>query len=108
MVSIIGRDARVIQAHMCPIKHRLKVRYSQLLDFADCKQKQMDLFVRWLLNNPVSGPIPPCDKPESNFSPVGGDPAPWLTAFEAGGRCNEAMRNFSSAWMSMRPTVMIA
>lgn len=55
MVSINGREARLIQAHIAPEEQRIKVRYSQLFDFDNCSQEEvLDLFARWLLSKPLS------------------------------------------------------
>ncbi len=58
LVSIIGRFARVIQAHVSLEEQRLKVRYSQLYNFENCSQRQMDLFLRWTLSSPLLEPKP--------------------------------------------------
>ncbi|ERF73707.1 hypothetical protein EPUS_00961 [Endocarpon pusillum Z07020] len=55
MVSINGREARLIQAHIAPEEQRIKIRYSQLFDFDNSPQEEvLDLFVRWLLSKPLS------------------------------------------------------
>lgn len=51
MVSFVGCKARVILAHFDgTIVH---IRYSPLYDFAPINTVFVDLFVRWLLNEPV-------------------------------------------------------
>ncbi len=64
ILSLIGRDARIIQAHFCPRDLRLKVRYSQLVDFSHYTTAQADLFTRWLLCEPLAEPQPPPDAEE--------------------------------------------
>ena len=55
MVSINGREARLIQAHLAPAEQRIKIHYSQLFDFDNCPQEEvLDLFARWLLSEPLS------------------------------------------------------
>ncbi|KAF7508989.1 hypothetical protein GJ744_008545 [Endocarpon pusillum] len=55
MVSINGREARLIQAHIAPEEQRIKIRYSQLFDFDNCPQEEvLDLFARCLLSKPLS------------------------------------------------------
>ena len=70
-VSIIGRFARVIQAHVCLEEQRLKVRYSQLFDFRDCSQHQMDLFLRWILSSPLVEPKLLVENDETQGTPFG-------------------------------------
>ena len=57
MLSTIGRHARFIQAHMCPLQQRLKVSYSQLFHFDPCTQETMDLFTRWLFSSPLTNGV---------------------------------------------------
>ena len=82
LVSIIGRFARVIQAHVSLEEQRLKVRYSQLYNFENCSQRQMDLFLRWTLSSPLLEPKP---QPEAE-TPLGssnGDTVPIVTISSA-------------------------
>ncbi len=59
MISVIGREARLVQAHIAPEEQRIKVRYSQLFDFDFCRQQEtLDLFARWLLSDPRSADMP--------------------------------------------------
>jgi hypothetical protein len=82
LLSIIGRTARIIQAHMCPQDQRLKVRYSQLFDFSHDTSVKKDLFLRWLLCDPVTETKPMSDGDDLPTSPAG-DTAPQLTPFNA-------------------------
>ena len=61
IVSIIERDARIIQAQMCSQDQRLKVRYSQLFDFTYNAPTQRDLGLRWLLSDPIGEMKPIAD-----------------------------------------------
>ncbi len=55
MVSIIGRTARVVEAYLSPEDDRIKIRYSQLVDFDDCPWAEtLDLLAKWLLSDPLS------------------------------------------------------
>jgi hypothetical protein len=54
MLSVIGQNARIIQAHVCTREQRLKVRYSQLCDLSYYTPVQIDPFVRWLLSDPIT------------------------------------------------------
>lgn len=79
LVSINGRFARVIQAHVALEEQRLKVRYSQYYNFENCSQRQMDLFLRWTLSSPLLEPKP---QPEAEIIPPDssyGDTAPIVT-----------------------------
>ncbi|KAF7514236.1 hypothetical protein GJ744_000006 [Endocarpon pusillum] len=98
MISIIHREARVIQAHLCPEERRLKVRYSQLFDFESCpQQKTLDLLMRWLLSDPVkNGESSSDDKEDSEPSPtinsettMSAVPVPELTITPRTGYCTE-------------------
>jgi hypothetical protein len=80
MLSILGRSARIIQAHMCPEEQRLKVRYSQRFDFCHNASAKKDLFLRWLLSDPVTEMKPMSDGHDLSTSPAG-DTAPMLTPF---------------------------
>ena len=82
MLSVIGRDARIIQAHICPNEQRLKVRYSQPFDFSHYTPTQRDLFIRWLMSDPITETKPPADVEERPASPAG-TTAPQLKASEA-------------------------
>jgi hypothetical protein len=82
MVSVMGRRARIVQAHMCSLEERLKVRCSQFLDFTHYTSLQPDLIVRWLLSDPIIETKPLSDGAERPTSP-GGDTAPQLVAFDA-------------------------
>lgn len=53
MLSVIGRNARIIHAYICPDEQRLKVHYSQLFDFSHYTSAQADLFIRWLMSDPI-------------------------------------------------------
>ncbi|KAF7512834.1 hypothetical protein GJ744_011937 [Endocarpon pusillum] len=58
MLSIIGRETRLIQAHIVPEEQRVKVSYSQLFDFDHCPQQEtLDLIWKWLLSEPVSNEV---------------------------------------------------
>jgi hypothetical protein len=102
LVSIIGRFARVIQAHVCLKDQRLKVRYSQLYDFDSCSQRQMDLFLRWILSSPLLEPQP---QPEAEDPPgsSNGDTAPlvrssnsqWEASLAAGARVSMEALNLA-------------
>ena len=80
LLSVIGRTARIIQAHMYPQDQRLKVRYSQLFDFSHNTSVKKDLFLRWLLCDPVTESKPMSDGDTLPTSPAG-DTAPHLTPF---------------------------
>jgi hypothetical protein len=80
MVSVLGRSARIIQAHMCPETQRLKVRYSQRFDFCHNASVKRDLFLRWLLSDPVTEMKPMSEGHDLLTSPAG-DTAPLLTPF---------------------------
>ena len=80
LVSIIGRFARVIQAHVSLEEQRLKVRYSQLYDFENCSQRQMDLFLRWTLSSPLLEPKPQAEDNKAKGS-SNGDTAAQLTVW---------------------------
>jgi hypothetical protein len=80
MLSVLGRYARIIQAHMCPEEQRLKVRYSQRFDFCHNTSIKKDLFLRWLLSDPVTPMKPMLDGDDLPTSPAG-DTAPLLTPF---------------------------
>ncbi len=82
MLSVIGRDARIIQAHICPNEQRLKVRYSQLFDFSHYTTTQRDLFIRWLMSDPITETKPLADVEERPTTPEG-TTAPQLKASEA-------------------------
>lgn len=71
MLSVIGRDARIIQAHMCTHERRLKVRYSQMCDFSYYTPQQRDTFLRWLLCDPVTRPRPIADEDERSATRTG-------------------------------------
>lgn len=71
LVSVLGRYARVIQAHVSLEEQRLKVRYSQLYDFDNCTQRQMDLFIRWILSSPLVEPKLQSEAVELPSSPSG-------------------------------------
>lgn len=82
MLSIIGREARIIQAHICPREQRLKVRYSQLFDFSHYTSTQRDLFIRWLMSDPIAETKPLADveeRPTTSADTI----APQLKASEA-------------------------
>ena len=81
MLSVIGRDARIIQAHICPNEQRLKVRYSQLFDFSHYTPTQRDLFIRWLMSDPIAETKPLADVEERPTTPAG-TTAPQLKASE--------------------------
>ena len=80
MLSVLGRSARIIQAHMCPEEQRLKVRYSQRFDFCHKPFFKKDLFLRWLLSDPVTEMKPMSDGHDLPTSQAG-DTAPLLTPF---------------------------
>jgi hypothetical protein len=75
LFSILDTKVRLIQAHMCPAQRRLKVSSSQLFEFGDCSQETMDLFVRWLLCDPVGtttimgDEVTPAPHPSVNVAP---------------------------------------
>ena len=79
MLSVIGQDARIIQAHICPTEQRLKVRYSQLFDFGDYTPAQRDLFIRWLMSDPITKTKPLADIEERPKTQAG-TTAPQLKA----------------------------
>jgi hypothetical protein len=55
MISINGREVRLIQAHIAPEEQRMEIRYTQSFDFDHCPQEEtLDLFARWLLGEPLS------------------------------------------------------
>lgn len=94
MLSIIGRDARIIQAHMRPDEQRLKLRYGQLVDLSRHTPLERDIFLRWLLSEPVMDTELSVDDEERPLSPAG-DTAPRLSASPAPApqnqRCREDM-----------------
>jgi hypothetical protein len=51
MVSMIGPQGRILQAHWDGDK--LYVQYSQLYELRDYNKDNMDLFLRWLMNKPI-------------------------------------------------------
>ncbi len=61
MFSIHGPKARLMQAHMSPDEDRLKLRHSELFDFCHLTQEWLDVFVRWMLNDPLMEPDLPVD-----------------------------------------------
>jgi hypothetical protein len=111
MLSSIGRDSRIIQAHMCPREQRLKVRYSQLVDFSYFTPELRDMFLRWLLCDPITEPKPLEDGSEPSASEVG-DTAPQLTASEATSSLPSAgfEENLANGFarLSTRSTIMVA
>ncbi len=82
MLSVIGRHARIIQAHMCPNDQRLKVRYGQLSDFSYHTPAQSDLFLRWILSDPITETKPMPHHQDIAITPTD-DTAPKVTATEA-------------------------
>lgn len=82
MLSVIGRNARIIQAHVCTREQRLKLRYSQLCDLSYNTPVQIDPFVRWLLSDPITETKPIAEATERPISPAG-DTAPQVTTYEA-------------------------
>lgn len=111
MLSVMGRNARVIQAHMCLSEQRLKVRYTQLLDLSYYTPVQIDLFVRWLMSDPLSETKPIPDGTERPRNPAG-DTAPQLTAFQVAEsqsiirHCGNLQGDFAA--MSIRVMVPVA
>lgn len=93
---------------MCPQENRLKVRHGQLFDFTDCQQAQMDLFMRWLLSDPISELNMFSDESESDLNSPAGDTAPQLTTYGAGIRCREDLLSVPSAWASTVPGVVVS
>jgi hypothetical protein len=65
---------------MCPEEQRLKVRYSQRFDFCHNASAKKDLFLRWLLSDPVTEMKPMSEGHDLATSPAG-DTAPLLTPF---------------------------
>jgi hypothetical protein len=57
MFSLYGSKDRLVQAHMSPGSERLQVRYSEFFDFRELTQDWLDLFVRWVLNEPLVEPM---------------------------------------------------
>lgn len=51
IVSFIGAKGRILQAHYDG--DNLYVRYSPLYDFGDYQMENIDLFLRWILNEPI-------------------------------------------------------
>jgi hypothetical protein len=49
--SMIGTEGRILLAHYDGDK--LHVRYSQLYEFKEFDKDNMDLFLRWMMNEPV-------------------------------------------------------
>ena len=84
IVSIIGRDARIIQAHMCSQDQRLKVRCSQLFDFTYYSPGQRDLFLRWLLSDPIIDSKPTADGAKQSVGPTDDTTSP-ATVFKPEG-----------------------
>lgn len=82
LFSVIGRSARIIQAHMCPREQRLKVRYSQMFDFSNNTLVKRDLFTRWLFCDPIAEMNPLTEGLPLPIKPVG-DTAPLLRAAKA-------------------------
>ena len=110
MLSVVGREARIIQAHICPYELRLKVRYSQLVDFTFPHPSERDIFLRWLFSDPVPETKPIEDIEEQPISPAG-DTAPQVTAFMAtslqAGRCGGKLwKDFEG--MSMGAMIPVA
>lgn len=101
MLSIIGRTARIIQAHMYLSDKRLKVRYSQLFDFSYHTPVQRDLFLRWLLSDPIAAANPLSDGGPTIASP--GESAAQTTAIAATGssRSTDHLDEFPKAFASM-------
>ncbi len=56
MLSIYGTKIRIVQAHMSPEQQRLQVRYSEFFDFRNQTKEWLDVFVRWLLSEPLAQP----------------------------------------------------
>jgi hypothetical protein len=108
VVSIIGRDARIIQADMCPQENRLKVRYSQLFDFSDCQQAQVDLFMGLFLSDPISRLDMFSEESESDLNSPAGDTASQLAIYRADTRRKEHLFSIPSAWMSTGTGVMVS
>ena len=82
LLSVIGRDAKIIQAHMCPYQQRLKVRSSQLFDFSYHTPAQRDGFLRWLLSDPITETKPIAGAEERSISPTR-DTVPQVTVSTA-------------------------
>lgn len=55
MVSMIRLKGRVIQAQFDG--NKFYVWYSQLYDFQDYDKETMDLFLRWLMNEPIGDTV---------------------------------------------------
>ena len=71
MLSIFGSKARIVQAHMSTERQRLQVRFSEFFDFHNLTKQWLDVFVRWMLNEPLLAPslsseVSPCEGPESS------------------------------------------
>jgi hypothetical protein len=98
---------------MCPNEQRLKVRCSQLFDFSYYTPAQRDLFIRWLLSEPITERKPTADGEEQPTSPAG-ETAPQLTTFGATKdqgktRCSENLLDASMPMsMSMGTTIMVS
>lgn len=56
LLSVFDTNVRIVQAHMSPNSKRLQLRYSDFFDFRNLNQHYLDVFVRWLLNEPI--PVP--------------------------------------------------
>jgi len=57
MFSLYGSKCRLVQAHMSPESERLQVRYGDFFDFRELTQDWLDLFVRWVLSEPLAEPM---------------------------------------------------
>jgi len=51
MVSLIGTQGRIIQAHFDG--NKLYVGHSRLYEFKEYDKEPVDLFLRWLMNEPI-------------------------------------------------------
>jgi hypothetical protein len=51
MVSLIGTQGRIIHAHFDG--NKLYVGHSRLYEFKEFNKETVDLFLRWLMNEPI-------------------------------------------------------
>jgi hypothetical protein len=51
MVSLIGTQGRIIQAHFDG--NKLYIKHSRLYEFREYDKETVDLFLRWLMNEPI-------------------------------------------------------
>jgi hypothetical protein len=109
-VSILGRYAQIIQAHVSLEEQRLQIRYSQLYDFDNCSQLQMDLFLRWILSDSILEPKFKPEDEETAGSPFG-DSGPHATLGDSepaeDSKGNNAMKAVSAKGETFMPSVSL-